>query len=58
MRILIKLLKWIGLMVWDARQLERAVEQVAASFTLGGSHRDGVGLQTGLTSDLREPCSP
>lgn len=49
MKILTQLLKWIGLllglpllvlmglMVWDARQLERAVEQVAASFTLGES---------------------
>lgn len=49
MRILKKLLTWLGLlfglpllalwamMAWDTRQLEADIEQVAASFTVGGS---------------------
>ena len=49
MRILTTFLKWLGLlfglpllvlwvmMAWDTRQLDAAVEQVAASFTVGGS---------------------
>ena len=75
MRILIKLLKWIslllglpllvlmGLMVWDARQLERAVEQVAASFAIGGSPfiiplpADRIAMVSVSKRDSRQTCA-
>lgn len=75
MRILIKLLKWIGLllglpllvlvglMLWEARQLERGVEQVAASFTLGGSPfilllpADRIAMVSISNRDSRQTCA-
>ena len=75
MRILIKLLKWIslllgltllvlmGLMLWDARQLERAVEQVAASFAIGGSpfiiplQADRIAMVSVSKRDSRQTCA-
>jgi|GEM_PF-4356594 len=74
MRLLIKLL-WIGLLLglpllvlmgliaWDARQLEKAVEQVAASFTLGGSPfiiplpADRIAMVSVSNRDSRRTCA-
>ena len=74
MRILARLLKWIGLLVlpllvfgglmlWDTRQLENAVEQVAASFTIGGSPfslplpADRIAMVSVSNRDSRQTCA-
>ena len=75
MRLLTRLLKWVGLLLglpllvlggltfWDTRQLERAVEQVAASFTLGGSPfilplpADRIAMVSISKRDSRQTCA-